>query len=125
VDVEIVVPEVSDSWLTLWAGRSAYRDLIEAGIRVYEYRGGMLHGKLMIVDDHWCAAGSANMDCRSFRLSFEVSCFVYTRHDIPQLVALFEQYRAKASPIEDPAAYEERLGDRLLCSLARLASPLL
>jgi cardiolipin synthase len=125
VDVEIVVPEVSDSWLGLWAGRSAYRDLIEAGIRVYEYRGGMLHGKLMIVDDHWCAAGSANMDCRSFRLAFEVSCFVYSRQDIPQLVDLFEQYRAKSVPVEDPLAYETRLRDRLRCSIARLASPLL
>ncbi|HUT37173.1 MAG TPA: cardiolipin synthase [Planctomycetota bacterium] len=125
VKVEIVVPEVSDSWLTLWAGRSAYRELIEAGIRVYEYRGGMLHGKLMIVDDHWCTAGSANMDCRSFRLAFEVSCFVYSRHDIPQLLDLFEQYRVRSVPVEDPLAYETRLGDRLRCSFARLASPLL
>lgn len=125
VKVEIVVPAVSDSPPALWAGRSTYRELIEAGIRIYEYQDGMLHGKLMIVDDHWCTAGSANMDSRSFRLSFEVSCFVYSRQDIPQLLALFEQYRAKSRPIEDPLAYEKRFRDRLLCSLYRLASPLL
>jgi len=125
VGVEIVVPAVSDSRLTLWAGRSAYRELIEAGIRIWEYQGGMLHGKLMIVDDHWCATGSANMDCRSFRLSFEVSCLIYSREDIPQLLTLFDHYRAKAVRVEHPAAYDTRLGDRLLCSIARLASPLL
>lgn len=125
VKVEIVLPVISDSRLTLWAGRSTYRELLEAGVRIYEYQDGMLHGKLMIVDDHWCTAGSANMDCRSFRLSFEVSCFVYSREDIPQLVGLFERYRAKSVPVEDPRAYEARLGDRLLCSAARLASPLL
>lgn len=125
VNVEIVVPAVSDSALTLWAGRSTYRQLIEAGVRIYEYQDGMLHGKLMIVDDHWWTAGSANMDCRSFRLSFELTCFVYTREDIPQLMALFERYRARSVAIEDPRAYEARLRDRLLCSVARLASPLL
>lgn len=125
VNVEIVVPVVSDSPLTLWAGRSIYRELIEAGVRVWEFQDGMLHGKLMIVDDHWCAAGSANMDCRSFRLSFEVSCLVYSRQDIPQLLRLFERYRARSRPIEGPLAYETRLRDRLRCSLARLASPLL
>ncbi len=125
VEVQIVVPEVSDSRLSLWAGRSAYHELIEAGVRIHEYQDGMLHGKLMIVDDHWCTAGSANMDCRSFRLAFEVNCFVYTREDIPQLMALFERYRARSVPVDDPHAYETRLRDRLLCSAARLASPLL
>ncbi|HPD15555.1 MAG TPA: cardiolipin synthase [Planctomycetota bacterium] len=125
VNVEIVVPVVSDSPPSLWAGRSTYRELIEAGVRIWEFQDGMLHGKLMIVDDHWCAAGSANMDCRSFRLSFEVSCFVYSRQDIPQLLSLFEQYRGRSRPIEDPLAYERRLRDRLRCSVARLASPLL
>ncbi|MBM4039481.1 MAG: cardiolipin synthase [Planctomycetes bacterium] len=125
VRVEVVVPVISDSPLTLWAGRSIYRELIEAGVRIQEFQDGMLHGKLMIVDDHWCAAGSANMDCRSFRLAFEVGCFVYSRQDMPQLLDLFDQYRAKSVPVEDPLAYEARLGDRLRCSLARLASPLL
>jgi len=125
VNVEIVVPVVSDSPPSLWAGRSIYRELIEAGVRIWEYQDGMLHGKLMVVDDHWCAAGSANMDCRSFRLAFEVTCLVYSRLDIPQLVHLFEQYRAKSVRVEDPLAYERRLRDRLRCSLARLASPLL
>jgi cardiolipin synthase len=125
VNVEIVVPVISDSKLSLWAGRSAYRELIEAGVRILEYQEGMLHGKLMIVDDHWCTTGSANMDSRSFRLSFEVTCLVYSRQDIPQLLTLFEQYRARSTPVEDPLEYEKRLRDRLLCSICRLGSPLL
>jgi len=125
VNVEIVVPVISDSKLSLWAGRSAYRELIEGGVRIFEYQDGMLHGKLMIVDDHWCTAGSANMDSRSFRLSFEVTCFVYSRHDIPQLLTLFDQYRSRSTPVEDPLEYEKRLRDRIFCAVTRLASPLL
>jgi len=125
VEVEIVVPSSGDSWLGLWAGRSSYRNLIEAGVRIYEYREGMLHGKLAIVDDHWCTAGSANLDCRSFRLAFEVNCFIYDPEASRSLTTLFEAYRSKATPVTDPAQYDQRLGDRLRCGFTRLASPLL
>ncbi len=125
VAVELVVPSVSDSRLTLWAGRATYRTLIEAGVRIYEYRGGMLHGKLAVVDDQWCTAGSANLDSRSFRLSFEVNCFIYDRAASRSLTTLFEVYRAKATPVTDPRQYDTRLIHRLLCGATRLASPIL
>jgi cardiolipin synthase len=125
VDVEVVVPTVSDSRLTLWAGRSLYRQLIEAGIRIYEYQGGMLHGKLAIVDNQWCTAGSANLDCRSFRLSFEVNCFVYDRDASRTLTTLFQLYRSRAALVEDRHQYDRRLRDRLLCGFVRLAAPAL
>ena len=125
VEVEIVVPSTGDSWLGVWAGRSSYRNLIEAGVRIYEYREGMLHGKIAIVDDHWCTAGSANLDCRSFRLAFEVNCFIYDPEASRTLTTLFEVYRSKATPVTDPAQYDRRLGDRLRCGFTRLAGPLL
>ncbi len=125
VEVEIIVPSVSDAWLTLWAGRASYRELIDAGVNIYEYQAGMLHGKLAIVDDHWCTAGSANLDCRSFRLSFEVNCFIYDPEASHRLTTLFEAYRGKAVLVEDPAQYDEKLADRLRCGLTRLAAPLL
>ena len=125
VDVEIVLPAVSNAKVALWAGRSSYRQLIEAGIRIHEFTDGMLHGKIAIVDDEWCTAGSANMDCRSFRLSFEVNCLLYDRQASHQLTALFERYRARARPVLDPMQYEHKRTDRLLCAVTRLASPLL
>ena len=125
VNVEVVVPTTSDSRLTLWAGRSAYRELIEAGVRIHEYQEGMLHGKLAIVDDQWCTAGSANLDCRSFRLAFEVNCFLYDRKASHSLAALFDDYRAKSVQVADAMQYDRKLGHRLACGAARLASPLL
>jgi len=125
VEVEIIVPSVSDAWLTLWAGRASYRELIDAGVNIYEYQEGMLHGKLAIVDDHWCTAGSANLDCRSFRLSFEVNCFIYDPEASHSLTTLFEAYRSKATLVADPAQYDQKLADRLRCGLTRLAAPLL
>ena len=121
----VVVPTTSDSKLTLWAGRSIYRELIEAGVRIHEYQGGMLHGKLAIVDDQWCTAGSANLDCRSFRLAFEVNCFLYDRKASRSLAALFDSYRAKSVQVTDAMQYDRKLGHRLVCGAARLTSPLL
>jgi cardiolipin synthase len=125
VEVEIVVPGVSDSWLSLWAGRSFYHELLESGARIYEYQQSVLHGKLLIVDDEWCTAGSANMDLRSFRINYEVNCMIYDPKASRQLVRLFEHYKAGAEEVTDCDRYEARLRHRLACSLTRLASPLL
>lgn len=77
VDVRLVVPTCSDIPLALWAGRSFYAELLEAGVQIFEFEAGVLHSKLMSVDDRWALVGSANLDARSFRLNFEVTCVLY------------------------------------------------
>ncbi len=79
VDVRVLVPAISDVRLAQIAGRSYYPALLESGIRVYEYLPSVLHTKLWLFDDELSVAGSANLDNRSFRLNFEVSCFVQSR----------------------------------------------
>ncbi|HSC86338.1 MAG TPA: cardiolipin synthase [Polyangiaceae bacterium] len=75
VDVRIVVPDSSDVALVKWASRSFYKPLVQAGVRIFEYEGPMLHAKAFVGDDDLLAVGSANIDSRSFGLSFEVACF--------------------------------------------------
>jgi cardiolipin synthase len=77
VRVKLVLPTRSDSQLALWAARSFYAELTSAGVELYEYDGGVLHSKLVSVDDRWAMLGSANMDARSFRLNFEVTAVIY------------------------------------------------
>lgn len=77
VRVSLVLPTRSDNPLTLWAGRSYYAELLDAGVEIFEFDDGMLHSKIMCVDDRWCMLGSANMDVRSFRLNFEITAIVY------------------------------------------------
>jgi len=71
VDTTIVFPARNDSWVVSAASRSYYADLLAAGVRIYEYGGGLLHTKSLTLDGEVTLIGSANMDRRSFDLNYE------------------------------------------------------
>lgn len=71
VETTIIFPARNDSWQVGPASRSYYRELLDAGVRIHEYEGGLLHAKTMTVDDDLALVGSANMDRRSFDLNYE------------------------------------------------------
>lgn len=71
VDTTIVFPARNDSWIVAAASRSYYRELLVAGVKVYEYTGGLLHAKTLTLDGRMTLLGSANLDRRSFELNYE------------------------------------------------------
>jgi cardiolipin synthase A/B len=75
VDVRIMLPsaDVIDSPLVQHASHHHFGDLLECGVRIFEYRKTLLHQKVMIVDGWWSCVGSTNFDDRSFLLNDEVS----------------------------------------------------
>jgi cardiolipin synthase A/B len=77
VQVQILVPgKHNDHILTRFSSRGLYGDLLKAGAHVYEYRPTMIHAKILVVDDIWSVAGSANFDNRSFGINDEVNIAV-------------------------------------------------
>ncbi|NIR49327.1 cardiolipin synthase [candidate division KSB1 bacterium] len=77
VDVRLLVPARSDHTLVSYAGRSYYDNLLRNYVRIYEYKRGYLHAKMMIVDGKFTVIGSANVDIRSFSYNFEVNVQIY------------------------------------------------
>lgn len=72
VDVRILLPgPINDIPSTKWAGQSYFGDLLEAGVRLFEYQPTMMHAKTMVVDGTWVGVGSVNLDNRSLRLNEE------------------------------------------------------
>ena len=71
VDTTIIFPARNDSWIVGGASRSYYADLLAAGVKIYEYEGGLLHTKSLTLDGEVTLIGSANMDRRSFDLNYE------------------------------------------------------
>lgn len=125
IDVRIMIPSRSDSKIVYWASRSYISELIEAGIRVYFYRKGFNHSKLMIIDGKFCSVGSANMDIRSFEDNFEVSAVIYDRKTSRQLEAVFMRDLDNCTEIT-PQEWEKRSNLHATYeSLSRLLSPLL
>jgi cardiolipin synthase len=72
VDVRILVPgNHTDAIPVQYAGRGFYQELLEAGVRIFEYQASMMHAKTVLVDDAWSLVGSANMDERSMEINEE------------------------------------------------------
>lgn len=72
VDVRILVPgDHTDALPVQYAGRGFYQELLEAGVRIFEYEPAMMHAKAVVVDDAWSLVGSANMDERSMEINEE------------------------------------------------------
>lgn len=123
VDVRILVPRRSDSRIVTLAGRSYFDELLEAGVRIYQYQPRMLHSKALLVDDDCVLIGSANFDQRSFRLNFEVAAALYDRSAAGLLEHQFETDLSRSLRVVRP----RQVGPlrRLAEATARLLSPLL
>ena len=73
----IIFPARNDSWIVAAASRSYYDELLAAGVRIFEYEGGLLHTKSLTLDGEMTLIGSANMDRRSFELNYENNILFY------------------------------------------------
>ena len=71
VDTTVVFPAKNDSWIVAAASHSYYEELLDAGVKIHEYVGGLLHTKSLTIDGEVTLFGSANIDRRSFELNFE------------------------------------------------------
>lgn len=90
VDIKIITPGPhNDHIMTRSASRRLYGELIENGIEIYEYKPGMIHQKLLIVDGVWSVLGSTNMDNRSFHLNDEVNIAEFDGDLAQQLTDLY------------------------------------
>ena len=125
IEVCIVVPGVSDVRLVRLASRSYYMGLLQAGVRLYEYQGPMLHAKALLVDDNTVSVGTANLDSRSLRLSFEVGCFFSSRELNQHLWSWFQTLTADSVAITKKSLRKAPVSKKLLESVAHLLSPLL
>ncbi len=125
VAVTIVLPEKNDSRLVDYASRAVFEDLLDAGVAIAAYRGGLLHTKSVTVDGEFCLFGSVNLDMRSLWLNFEISLMIYNRDVTAQIRELQGDY-IRDSDMLDPSTWRQRpFPRRLLENVIHLAAPLL
>jgi cardiolipin synthase len=99
VKTRIILPARNDSWVVAAASRSYYADLLEAGVEIYEFLGGLLHAKTITLDGEIALIGSANMDRRSFDLNYENNVLIRDEALTAAIRQRQEQYIAQAQPI--------------------------
>lgn len=126
VDVRLMIPLHADAKLAEWASRSYVTNILEAGVKVYLYKAGFNHSKLLVSDDNLCTCGSTNVDFRSFENNFESNIFFYDTDMALRFKQIFLADQALCSLIDSPITVIRRpFLQRLWESLVRLLSPLL
>lgn len=123
IDVRLLIPHQSDSFLVTCATRSYFDELLKAGASIWEYQEQMLHSKTLIIDQIIALIGTANFDARSFKLNFEVCTAIYDMSFCQQLAAIFIQDLKKAKRVQEQRKIS--FFEKFIEALARLFSPLL
>ena len=121
----MIVPHRNDSRVVAGASRSYYADLVDAGVKLYEYRPGLLHAKTMVVDGEVALIGSANLDRRSFELNFENNILLRDKAFAAELRTRQEVYRADSIPVGAADIASFGIVRRLWQNLVATVSPLL
>ena len=125
VDVRIIVPGLSDAITPKWGTNSYIEELLEAGVKIYFYKAGFTHSKVIVVDGVFSSVGTANLDFRSLETNFEVNAMIYDEETAGILTSHFldDQDKSEMVVLEE-WVYRPRL-NKIKESFARILSPML
>jgi cardiolipin synthase len=125
VDVRIIIPGKPDHFFMQWAASSYIGELLDAGIKIYNYQKGFIHAKTIVADSTVMSIGTANLDIRSFQLNFEVNAFIFddriAKEGEIQFMKDIEESEEITKEIYDNRSIDIRIKE----SLIRLVSPIL
>jgi len=125
VDVRLLLPSESDHQVIVSAQRSHYTELLKAGVKIYEWRGRMLHAKSATVDCVWSTVGTSNLDWWSIARDNEINAIVLS-HDFGQeMKAMFMDDLKQSSQVDPEQRHHRPVLERLDEDLARAVEPLL
>ncbi|MGI9530174.1 cardiolipin synthase [Lutimonas sp.] len=125
INIKLIIPEKPDIKTAFYASQTYLKDLIRSGVEVYYYTKGMMHSKVMVVDELISTVGSTNMDQRSFSLNAEVNAFIRDRDVAAKLKVHFEEDLKDCHKLQLIDLKNRPLYIKVLCSIARLIAPIL
>lgn len=120
----LILPARNDSWTVAAISQASYRELLEAGVEVFEHGPGLLHAKTMVVDRVAALVGSANMDQRSLELNFENNILLYSERVAGEIRTRQEDWIAQSRRVEEAEVRARRLPRRIADNLATILSPI-
>ena len=125
VDVRVMLPSMTDSHLLAYASRSFMAECMGAGIKFYLYEPGMLHCKVMVVDDEFSTVGTTNFDYRSMETNFEENVMMYSREMNRSIASQFEEDMRLSKRAMPREWHRRSRGEKIRESVCRLLSPML
>ncbi|MGP4123514.1 MAG: cardiolipin synthase [Sodalis sp. (in: enterobacteria)] len=125
VEVHIIVPHHNDSMLVGWASRAFFAELLEAGVLIYQFEGGLLHTKSVLIDGQLSLIGTVNLDMRSLWLNFEITLVIDDDNFGSALARVQKDYLAQSRLIENRVWLKRPYWQRIVERLFYFFSPLL
>ncbi|HCM90862.1 MULTISPECIES: cardiolipin synthase [Vagococcus] len=125
VDIRIIVPHQPDKWYVHAVTKSNYSQLIEAGVKIYEYTPGFIHSKTFVVDEIYATVGTVNLDYRSLFLHFECGIWMYKTSSVTEVYDDHMQTEASSQLITLEEANDISWPTRMVRALLAVFSPLL
>ena len=99
IEVCIIMPHIPDKWYAFAVAKTYYRELIEAGVQIYEFTPGFVHAKIFVSDDDTATVGTINLDYRSLYLHFECGVFIYNNPVVREIESDFQKTLEKCQRI--------------------------
>lgn len=124
VDVRVLLPDKIDNKLVQLSGWSYLEELEKVGIKVYHYEKGLMHQKVILIDDRYCTIGTANFDNRSFRLNFEITMAFADAEFSSQVRQMLEEDFANSKVVKAQQLKDRGFWFRFAVRGARLMAPI-
>lgn len=125
VDVRIILPHIPDKKYAFCLAKSHYQDLVEAGVKVYEYTPGFVHAKVVLCDDKEAVVGTINFDYRSLYLHFECAVYLYKVPALQDIRTDFSETMEKSELITMEAVRKQPWYTKLFGKLLKIIAPLM
>lgn len=124
VDVRLLLPARADHVLVHLSAYSYYDEMLAAGVRLFRYQPGFMHQKVVLVDNHMAAVGTANLDNRSFRLNFEITIVAPDAGFASKVAAMLETDFSNAREVRAQDYAGRPFWFKSAVRLARLMAPI-
>lgn len=125
VDVKIMLPHIPDKKSAFALAYTHYRELIGAGVHIYEYTPGFVHAKVFVSDDEKAVVGTINLDYRSLCLHFECAAYLYQVPAIAAIEADFRRTLKRCQQVTPESMKGDRFYRKALGALLKLFAPLM
>lgn len=125
VEVIIITPHIPDKWYVYTVSRSFYKELLDAGVKIYEYTPGFIHAKMCISDNEEAIVGTMNFDYRSLYMNFENAVYLYKSKTIKAIEDDFEDTLNKCELITNSDEEKYNIIKKIIGKILRLFAPIM
>ncbi|APZ92528.1 cardiolipin synthase [Fuerstiella marisgermanici] len=125
VDVTLILPQRNDSWIVAAASHSHYRQLLDHGVKIFEFRGGVLHAKTLTIDGALSLVGSTNLDLRSFDLNYENDILLRDDAITAAIIDRQREYISQSDPVTMEHVHSWSYSRRILNNVVVTIGPIL